>query len=225
MHENAAVLGIFTKQPRPGYVKTRLAAQTSPEWAARLAEALLLDSLARWQRIHARRIIVFTPSQARGYFTSMGSNRFELESQCDGDLGQRLEHFFVNHLRSGATRMIAVGSDSPTLPASFIEHAIRELNSSDVVLGPATDGGYYLLGCRRLPPIFAGVAWGSHHVLHDSITRLRDGSWKVSILPPWYDIDSLDDLWMLRGHLLAMRLAGDDPGLPNTEPLLDEIGT
>jgi glycosyltransferase A (GT-A) superfamily protein (DUF2064 family) len=107
------------------------------------------------------------------------------------------------------------------LPPAIVEQAFEELKTADVVLGPAMDGGYYLLGCaRKLPPIFEGVAWGSPTVLADTLARLADRAWRVALLPPWYDVDTLDDWHLLRGHALALRRAGIDPGLPRTERLL-----
>ena len=118
--------------------------------------------------------------------------------------------------------MVLVGTDSPTLPLVLVEQAFQELEQADVVLGPATDGGYYLVGCgRRLPPIFEGVAWSSSRTLTDTIARLADPSWRLALLPPWYDVDTGDDWQMLRGHLAAMRRAGLDPGIPHTAALLD----
>jgi glycosyltransferase A (GT-A) superfamily protein (DUF2064 family) len=108
------------------------------------------------------------------------------------------------------------------LPVAFIKQAFAELDRADVVLGPATDGGYYLVGCaRRLPPLFEGIAWGGPRVLLDSIRRLAGSSWRLAVLPPWYDVDTLDDWWALRGHLAALRAAGHDPGVPCTEQLAD----
>jgi glycosyltransferase A (GT-A) superfamily protein (DUF2064 family) len=88
------------------------------------------------------------------------------------------------------------------------------------VLGPATDGGYYLVGCgRRPPPIFEDVAWGGPTVLAESVARLADPAWRLALLPPWYDVDTRDDWRMLCGHLAALRRAGLDPGVPHTEAL------
>jgi glycosyltransferase A (GT-A) superfamily protein (DUF2064 family) len=91
-----------------------------------------------------------------------------------------------------------------------------------VVLGPATDGGYYLLGCGpKVPPIFDGIAWGRATVLRETIARLSAPSWRVALLPPWYDVDTAEDWAMLRGHLAALRRAGIAPLTPHTESLFD----
>jgi rSAM/selenodomain-associated transferase 1 len=214
------VLGLFAREPRPGRVKSRLAADTSPEWAARVAAAFLGDLVERLMAVDARRVLAFTPTEAAPYFAGLANGRFLLRAQCEGDLGQRLADFCAGQFAEGAERVVVVGSDSPTLPAEYVRLAFEELDRADVVLGPAADGGYYLLGCaRRLPPLFDGVAWGSARVLLDTVARLADPAWKLALLPPWYDVDTLDDWRALCGHLAALRRAGLDPAVPRTEAL------
>lgn len=217
------VLGLFAKDPKPGQVKTRLAAATSPEFAARVAESFLLDMLDRLGEVKASRVLAFSPAPARPYFGEIVRGRFDLMPQGDGDLGRRMATFFTDQLRSGAEAVVLLGTDSPTLPPAFVEQAFRALECADVVLGPATDGGYYLVGCaRRVPPIFDGISWGGSDVLRQTIERLADPTWRLALLPPWYDVDTLDDWRMLRGHVFAMRRAGQTSGLVHTLNLLKE---
>ncbi len=215
------VVGLFAKQPLPGLVKTRLAAATSAAWAARVAEAFLLDTLAKLAGLDAERVVAFAPHAAQAYFVNIAAGRFELMPQMEGDLGQRLASFCTAHLQRGVAAVVLVGTDSPTLPLGYIEQAFRALEQADVVVGPATDGGYYLIGCaRRLPPIFEGVAWSSSRVLAQTIACLTNADGRLAVLPPWYDVDTLDDWWLLQGHVAALRRAGLDPCVPHTEPLL-----
>lgn len=212
------VLGLFAKLPRPGQVKTRLAADTSPEWAAQVADAFLRDLIDRLAAVEAERVIAFDPPAAEAEFASIAQGRFTLEAQVSGHLGRRLAAFLTNHLPRGP--VVVLGTDSPTVPLEHIEQAFHALERADVVLGPATDGGYYLLGCaHRLLPLFEGIAWSTPHVLAETVARLADPAWGLALLPPWYDVDTLDDWRMLRGHLAALRRAGIDPGLPRTEQL------
>jgi uncharacterized protein len=218
---NARILALFAKQPRAGCVKTRLAAASSAIWAATVAEGFLLDLVDRFAATAAERFLVFAPADAEEYFGNTAGGRYRICPQSSGDLGARLASFIQDHLRTGRERIVILGADSPTLPLAIVEQAFEELKTADVVLGPAQDGGYYLLGCtRRLPPIFAGVAWSGPRVLADTIAHLPDPDWRVALLPPWYDVDTLADWHMLRGHVLAMRQAGVDPGVPRTERLL-----
>jgi rSAM/selenodomain-associated transferase 1 len=215
------VLGIFVKRPLPGTVKTRLAQATSAAWAGDVAAALLGDVLDRTEGIAARRTIVYAPATAHDWFASLARGRFELEPQTEGDLGNRLLHFFTAHHQRGADAIVAIGTDSPTLPLAFIDQAFAQLQSADAVLGPTCDGGYYLIGCgRRLPPVFEGIPWSTSAVLDATVRRLDDPSWRLTLLPPWYDIDTLDDWHMLRGHIRAMRRAGMDPQVPRLEALM-----
>lgn len=213
------ILGIFAKQPTPGQVKTRLAAATSPESAAQIADAMLRDTLDRLASIDAERWLVFTPNDAALAMGKYAESRYQLTPQGDGDLGQRLRRFLEEHMRSATERIVVVGSDGPTLPVDFVVKAFDELQRAEVVLGPASDGGYYLIGCTRsVPATFDGIAWGGPTVLTETIARL-DTATHLAVLPSWYDVDTLEDWQMLKGRVAALRKAGMDPGIPHTEAL------
>ncbi|MBX6315200.1 MAG: TIGR04282 family arsenosugar biosynthesis glycosyltransferase [Isosphaeraceae bacterium] len=221
-----AVLGIFGKRPEPGKVKTRLAAEFGPEFAAAAHEAMLLDTLEVWDagRVLApggRRVLVFDPPEAGPWFDERVPAAYALQPQQPGDLGQRMGAFCAGEFEDGATRVVLIGSDSPTLDPTIVISAFLCLEGRDVVLGPSTDGGYYLVGCRPpVPPIFEGIDWSTPHVLGQTIDRLHGTGLSLAVLPPWYDIDSPNDWQMLAGHIKAMRRAGMDPGLPRIERLI-----
>jgi rSAM/selenodomain-associated transferase 1 len=217
------VLGLFAKWPQPGQVKTRLAAATSAAWAARVTAAFLHDTIDRLFRVDVDRVLVFDPPDAAPLFADLGRDRFTLVPQEPGDLGQRMSGFIDSQFRRGATAVVLAGIDSPTLPVGWVDRAFTELERAQVVLGPATDGGYYLIGCvPPLPPLFEGVRWSTPHVLTDTVARLTTRGQRVAVLPPWYDVDTLDDWRMLQGHLALLRHAGVDPGVPHTEQLARE---
>jgi hypothetical protein len=217
------VLGLFAKWPAPGAAKTRLCAGRGPEWGARVARAFLLDTVERLAGVGDRRVLAFAPPAAEADFAALVRGRFTLAPQADGDLGRRLACFAAEQIAAGAGSLVLVGADSPTLPVEYVERAFAELGLADVVLGPATDGGYYLIGCgRRVPPVFDGIAWGTSRALADTVARLAGPSWRLALLPPWYDVDTPDDWAMLCGHLAALRRAGTDPGAPHTEALASE---
>ncbi len=214
------VLGLFAKWPQPGQVKTRLAADTSPAWAAQVAEAFLGDTVDRLATVPPRRLLVYTPRDAEAAFARLVDGRFDLVPQVAGDLGQRMAAFLTEQVQAGAGPVVLLGTDSPSLPPAYVEQAFAALEQADVVLGPATDGGYYLIGCaRRMPPVFDDIPWSSSRVLAETVARLPAPGWKLALLPPWYDVDTLDDWRMLQGHLQALRRADIDPGLPRTERL------
>jgi rSAM/selenodomain-associated transferase 1 len=213
-------LGLFAKYPEPGQVKTRLAVDTSPAWAATVAAAFLADLVERLSGVRARRVLAFTPPAAEPYFGRLVQGRFLLTPQHGEDLGRRLAAFFAEQFRQGAGPVVLVGTDSPTLPNAFVEQAFAEMERADVVLGPATDGGYYLIGCgRSLPALFEEIPWSMSTVLTEAIARLPEAT-RLALLPPWYDVDTLENWRMLRGHVMALRRAGKDPEVPCVERLM-----
>jgi|SRR5579884_1962338 len=217
------VLGLFAKWPSPGTVKTRLASSDTA-WGARAARAFLLDTLQRFATVDAQRLLAFTPAAREADFAALAADHFVLTPQVDGDLGRRLAAFFAQQFEAGASVVVAIGTDSPTLPVAYVERAFAMLETADVVLGPATDGGYYLVGCGpAYPPLFDNIAWSSRHVLADTIAALAEPRWRLALLPPWYDVDTPEDWELLRGHVAALRCAGMDPALPYTEALLREM--
>jgi rSAM/selenodomain-associated transferase 1 len=213
------VLGLFAKWPAPGAVKTRLTAD--PARAAAVARAFLDDTVARLTALPCRRVLAFAPDAAGADFAELAAGRFDLVPQGDGDLGCRMKRFVADRLSEGAERVVLVGADCPTLPVEYVESAFTELATAEVVLGPAADGGYYLLGCaRRVPPVFDGVPWGTADVLRATVARLAGHPGRLALLPIWYDVDTPDDWALLRGHVAALRRAGVEPGVPHTEALL-----
>jgi len=150
----------------------------------------------------------------------LAGERYELTAQPEGDLGCRMAAFFAGVFQRGAAQAVLLGTDSPTLPLSYISSAFEQLEEVDLVLGPATDGGYYLIGLsRNIPSIFENMNWSRPDLLANTVERLRGSSYRLGLLPPWYDVDTLDDWQMLCGHLSALRRAGIDPRVPHTEKL------
>ncbi len=148
-----SVLGVFGKKPEAGRVKTRLSVAYGPAFAAEAYEAMLFDTLALWasDRVLApggRRVLVFDPPDVGPWFDDRAPDTFALQPQTEGDLGDRLRAFFEGEFADGAEKVVVIGSDSPTLDPNFVVSAFVLLDHKEVVLGPATDGGYYLLGCR-----------------------------------------------------------------------------
>jgi rSAM/selenodomain-associated transferase 1 len=132
---------------------------------------------------------------------------FELRAQAGADLGARMAAAIADELADGASAVVLVGTDSPTLPGAYLQRAAAWLgDDAEVVLGPAADGGYYLVGARRpLPQLFAaGISWGTPQVLPATLLRLRElaaAGTRVALLPFFYDVDTPQDLWLLACHL------------------------
>ena len=199
--------GMFVKNPEPGRVKTRLAATIGDASAAALYRGFLSDLMQRFRSTGTRRVLAYSPDDAasREFFTQESVGSYELWPQPEADLGTRMKKFFETF---GPEPVVLIGSDSPTLPVGFPNVAFAMLKHADVVLGPATDGGLYLIGLnqqRRTWPIFDDIDWGTPRVLDQVMRRLVQEQAHVEVLPPWYDIDELADLQLLRGHLSAIR--------------------
>jgi uncharacterized protein len=115
--------------------------------------------------------------------------------QADGDLGRRMEDAFARAFADGAERVVIVGSDLPELSASLLRRAFDALDVHPAVLGPARDGGYYLLGLRRMVPgIFDGIAWSTPDVLAATLARFRAADVAPAMLDELADVDEVQDL-------------------------------
>ena len=113
-------------------------------------------------------------------------------------MGVRLYGAFEEAFSRAARRPVLIGSDSPTLPGHLLTVAARALEAHDVVIGPARDGGYYLIGLRKpRPDLFAGIDWSTDRVLSQTIDRARTAGLSVFYLPYWYDVDTADNLHLL----------------------------
>ncbi|HUY37019.1 MAG TPA: TIGR04282 family arsenosugar biosynthesis glycosyltransferase [Pirellulales bacterium] len=201
---------MFAKFWQPGAVKTRLAASVGPLAAARLHRACLRTVLARTCTLAERRTLMVTPPERLAEFASFAGAAWNVEPQSSGDLGARMRHYFETSFAHGAARVVLIGSDSPTLPVAHIERAFDLLGRHAVVLGPASDGGYYLVGAAaKSPPIFDGVAWSSGEVWRRTVEQLAAAGCSYAELPEWYDIDTYDDLLRLRAELAAMNPRDD----------------
>jgi rSAM/selenodomain-associated transferase 1 len=187
---------VLAKQPVAGYAKTRLARAVGSDEAARLAEAFLRDTLAFAADRAGRLYVACAPDAAAFRTFAPGAGCFP---QPDGDLGARLAHAFEAAFRDDASRPVLVGTDSPTLPSQLIAAAHDALASHDVVIGPALDGGYYLIGMRELHRgLFDRIDWSSESVFAQTIARVRDEGLDVFVLPRWYDVDDASGLARLR---------------------------
>lgn len=188
---------IFAREPLPGRVKTRLAADVGDRAAAELYEAMLLDVLEIGRGLTEIESVVFWDCTAESL--PLLADRFGCQSrrQADGDLGQRMQAAFEEMFADGFESCCIIGSDAPDLPPAWIERAIEilEAGQSEVVFGPGSDGGYYLLGLKQIfPQLFREITWSSPFVLQQSLTAAQAAGAAPALLPVWHDIDTLQDL-------------------------------
>jgi rSAM/selenodomain-associated transferase 1 len=193
-----ALLIIFAKEPRPGQVKTRLSPPLSPEAAAQLYHCFLLDILDEMALVaEVSLTVAFSPETAQGFFRQLAPPETGLFPQEGADLGQRMARAFARSFAAGFGPVLLRGSDVPDLPAALVSEAIAVLaaGQAQVVLGPATDGGYHLVGLTEPQPgLFQGPVWSSRTVLADTLRLARQLGLRVHLLDPWPDIDTCDDL-------------------------------
>jgi hypothetical protein len=120
-------------------------------------------------------------------------------------LGERLDHLLSDALAGGAHRAVVMDSDSPTLPQAYLSEALARLELADVVLGPTRDGGYYLIGLKQpQPQLLRQVQMSTPHVLTDTLALAEASGLTVSLLPAWYDVDTITDLRQLAGEVAAL---------------------
>ena len=217
---------VFAKEPVPGQVKTRLMPPFSAEEATTLYQAMVRDvlSLIRSHPALSFQGFLATAGESGPFLKEMASDDFELVCQEGPDLGARMEHALKSVLSKGFNSVLVLGSDSPSLPSIYIEEAFDRLDEgASLVLGPATDGGYYLIGVRgEVPSIFGGIRWSQATVLTQTLVRARESQIETELLPYWYDVDDVMDLQWLAVHAGNL---GEEGGLvaPATLELLKKL--
>lgn len=214
-------LGVFAKYWQPGKVKTRLATSLGDVKAARIYEAFVAATIARLSAIDCQKMLAYSPADdaTRAEFEAANATGWALMPQADGNLGQRMATYFDEQFASGAERVLLLGTDSPNVPMVEVQEAFEHLKTADVVLGPTSDGGYYLVGAaNQTPPIFADIPWSTSEVLTATTARLEDAGISYAQLDPWYDVDELFDL-----HQLIEDLQDEYENEPSLAVLLNHI--
>jgi uncharacterized protein len=185
---------VIAKEPVPGGVKTRLAATLGDDGAALAAAAMLADTVAGMVAVDAEPWVCFAPPDARTRMAHLAPD-CGLLAQVEGDLGDRLAACFAALLGGGAQWVVIVAADTPHVPRATYQAAFALLDQVDVVLGPAVDGGYYLVGAKAaLPELFVGIPMGTDAVLQVTIQRAIHRRLRVGTVPMLRDLDRLEDL-------------------------------
>ncbi len=189
---------IFTRYPEPGNTKTRLIPVLGAEGAATLQRQMTEHKLAE-----VNQLLTFYPLSVEVHFAGgneqlmqewLGSS-LVYRRQSEGDIGDRMASAFQASFAAGMTAGVLIGSDCPDLNASLMAEAFQLLRQHDLVLGPALDGGYYLIGLRRLiPELFTGIPWSTAEVLQQTITIAKRLGLAVAKLPLLSDVDRPEDL-------------------------------
>lgn len=218
---NETAIVIMAKYPQAGKTKTRLCPPLTQQQAAEFYSALLQDTInlvAHLENVDLA--IAISPPEAQEYFAEIVPPGCLLLPVKGTDIGECLIAAMSGLLERGYQKAIALNSDGPTLPSSFLVQASQELDLVDLVIGPSDDGGYYLVGVKRLvPEIFQSIAWSTRMVLTQTLERVIELSMSVKLLPAWYDVDIPEDLARIRSDLQKL----PDGSLEHTRRVLSHI--
>ena len=201
-------LAVMARAPAPGRVKTRLCPPLDAEQAAEFYECVLRDVLGELAASERWDTWVAYAERSRDYFQQLPEPGIALLPQRGASLGERMHAVFVDLCHVGYRQVVLVGTDIPTLRAASVRKAfgILEQGRGDLVLGPADDGGYYLIGLNRPEAgLFSGIAWSTGSVLEQTLTKARQLGLRVRTVAGTYDIDVAEDLKRLRRDLKNSR--------------------
>jgi rSAM/selenodomain-associated transferase 2/rSAM/selenodomain-associated transferase 1 len=198
----------------PGKAKTRLIPALGPAGAARFHRRMTEDAVAI--------TVCYTGARCRDFRAWLGPD-LRYEHQQDGTLGARMRQAFARAFADGASAVLATGTDIPGMSPHILSRSLQSLRDSDTVLGPAADGGYYLIGMKRLhPALFSGMDWGTERVYSQTCAVLRALGLTVETLPALGDVDRPEDLPLLRGDPRFADLFSGRSGISVIIPTLNE---
>ncbi len=197
MAENLLVM--FVKYPKAGCVKSRLAAALGDREAVRVykavTEQLIVAVVPSSKNASYDMAIAYSPSDAAHDMQTWLSSGIQLMPQSGAHLGERMQNAFAEGFDQGYKNIVIIGSDCPAVTKELIIETLQKLKTHHVVIGPAADGGYYLIGlCRSEPKLLAGIDWSTEHVLKQTIERCNTLNCSYILLPELRDIDRIEDL-------------------------------
>lgn len=219
----SAALVIFAKAPVPGQVKTRLCPPLTPDEAATLQGTLVLDVVEKSRSVERQmeRYLACSPSSEHPFFKVMeGRHGLRLLEQRGDDIGARMAGVFAELFQAGHRPVVMVGTDVPAMPSGVLLEARDLLGRHDVVLGPAEDGGYFLIGLTKpTPELFRGIPWSTGDVRALTLKKAAALGLTVAELASNRDLDRVEDLTVLaqmaptgkakgQGGPISMRTAG-----------------
>lgn len=233
MSEQVCAVAIMAKESVPGAVKTRLVPPLTFAEAAELNSCCLRDSAANIIKAAVRAPIrgfaAYHPLGSEQFFEGLLPGGFALLPPKEPTIGRSLVHAAQDLFAAGYGSVCLVNADSPTLPTELLVEAVRHLQAPGdrVVLGPAADGGYYLIGLKRFHlRLFQDIDWSTERVYRQTIARAGEIGLAVATLPQWYDVDDVESLAVLgRDLLLAGSATGRDRGYwaPSTAAFLKRL--
>jgi hypothetical protein len=191
----------FVKNPERGKVKSRLAVAIGEDSAVHLYKNLVTQMLSTLRKGSFPFCICFAPRNAKKSIRNWLGSEHRYMPQHGSDLGERMRNGFLDSFATGYKRVVLIGSDIPDLPNNYIEEAFQSLEETDAVIGPAFDGGYYLIGFRQSAfssQVFEKIHWGTATVFDETMKKLKRLRRSVHTLPWLRDIDTVEDLEHLK---------------------------
>ena len=188
---------VFLKAPEKGKVKTRLSKTIGNEIAMNVYKRFAFDIMATLLNIECNITIFYHPSDAKCCITRWLGDNYAYSAQKGNNIGERMANAFIRSFSKGFHHVILVGADIPDLTEKIINEAFSSLQKYPAVLGPALDGGYYLIGFNAntfVPEVFQNISWGTDRVCEQTLTVFDTKSLQVHMLPTWRDIDTYEDL-------------------------------
>ena len=196
MHDKPIIL-LFIKAPLKGQIKSRLAAAIGNDAALELYQRFVLDTIDTVGALAIPLRICFYPPDAGTTIRTWLGNEHACMPQQGNDLGERMEQAFEQVFKEGYDRAVLIGSDIPELSHAVIREAFAALDTYDAVIGPAADGGYYLIGFTAksfVTSVFHHIVWSTSTVCDETLTRFKHSGKRVHLLPKLHDVDTQDDL-------------------------------
>ncbi|CAN5358435.1 TIGR04282 family arsenosugar biosynthesis glycosyltransferase [soil metagenome] len=223
----SVAVAVICKTPAPGLSKTRLSPPLQPEECAEISACFIADLCTTIGTLEADGDVsgyaVYTPRGSEASLRQLLPEQFGLVPQVEGDFGARLDNGIADLIALGHAGAILINSDSPTLPRGLLRAAVDAVLAGDqVVLGPAIDGGYTLIGLSRPHPhLFTGIPWSTEVVYQLTVQRAGEIDLPVVALDTWYDVDDAHSYAMLEREL-----DGQSPSFASTTaPLQDAVRT
>lgn len=201
MKENAVI--VMAKVPKVGFTKTRLTPPLSPLAATKLYEALLQDTISLVSSIESVALaLAVSPPDETDYFEQICPPETIFIPLTCQNIGECQSLSIRKLLDMGYSNVFTLNGDGPSLPKDYIEQAVEKISTHDIVLGPSTDGGYYLIGMKKhYEEVFQNIQWSTKTVFDETIAITNERNLSVSKLPTWYDVDTIEDIERLRNDL------------------------
>jgi hypothetical protein len=219
------MFAMLARKPVPGKVKPGLAAVLGAPSATKLYRSFIMDLCERFARLSVpERVLVYAPRGARKAVSLLASPHWRLMLQEGTSPGRTLAAVFEHAWQRGCHRAVVLLSDCPTVPGEFVIDAFDRLLIDDVVLGPTTDGGVYLVGMSlERPELLVGLDWDGPDVFDALVERVDAFGLVLGLAPYWYEVEDRAGLDRLASHLRALALVGDDEMPRRTQTLLQRL--